>query len=298
MKIEKWKEENLIDLKGKLIVVTGATGVIARFVIEGLLEKGASVVLCYRNFSRAVELQNELLNKFNNAVLFLEYLDLGDFACVKDFVKRMYSEYSEGIDAFINLAGCFSIPHRKSDIDLDVLFQTNAFVPCYLTEKMEDLLKLKNGRVVNVTSISHILYRGYDEENFEGASLPEIKRYALSKRFLTLYSLNKMKQKSSVILCHPGICNTNIIHPKNGGFSQNFYKVASAFMKVVFPPPEKMALCVLKAIIVPLSEGNLVSPSGGVYGFPKVKTLKYDSDMLEDSKFVVSKIESLIAKHN
>lgn len=301
MNIEKWIDTNLTDLTNKVVVVTGATGVIAGFVCKGLLKKNAEVVFCYRNFNSATQKQQDLLNEFPNAKVKLQQLDLASKESVDDFCERLNTEYSEGIDCFINLAGCFNVPKSTTELGYDMLFQTNAIMPIYLMEKLQSLVKLKQGRFVNVSSVSYDFIRGFDEEDFQALNSGAIKRYANSKRFLTLYSFNKSQQlidsKSdvSVVLCHPGICATNIIHYKNGGFSKGFYNVANAFMKVIFPSPQKTALCILKAVCMPPPESLcMVSPATGVYGYPKVKKVRLDSDKIEDMNFVIKKAEEIL----
>lgn len=301
LSIEKYIDENLQDLDGKVIIVTGATGVLAKYVVEGLVKKGATIVFCYRNFDSAVKRQQEILSKYKDASINLEYLDLSDFNCVKEFCERMKENYGEGIDALINLAGCFNIPQSVTSLGYDSLFQTNTIIPIYLSRKLFPLIEKKKGRIVNVSSLSYSFFRGYDEDGFEYKDANAIKKYAYSKRFLTLFGFNesmqlrKKESDVSIITCHPGVCATNIIHYKNGGFSKGLYNFANWFMKVVFPPPEKMALCILKAVCVPPPDYLcMISPSTGVYGYPKIKKVKLDSDEKEDMAFVINKAEQIL----
>ena len=301
MNIEKWKENNLKDLTGKVVVVTGATGVIAGYVIEGLLQKGASIVFCYRSLNNALNKKQEYEEKFKGANIVLQQLDLADLESIKTFVSRIYESYPQGIDYFINLAGCFNVPKKQTSLGYDIVFQTNAIAPIYLMERLLPLIDKKQGRVVNVTSLSYDFVHGFDEKDCERINRSAVTRYAVSKRFLTMYSLNKSSllinsdSKSSVVLCHPGICATNIIHYKNGGFSKGLYKFAKGFMNVVFPPPQKTALCILKAVCMDAPTNLvMVAPYSEIYGYPKVKTVKLNKTKRKDMEFVITKSEQIL----
>ena len=56
-----------------------------------------------------------------------------------------------------------------------------------------------------------------------------------------------------------------------------------------------MESTVLKAVCLPPPEDlYMVSPATGVYGYPKVKKVKLDSDKIEDSAFVIKKAQEIL----
>ena len=57
--------ENLFDVKDKVVILVGATGLLGRRYSESLSEAGANVVLADLNFSDCKKLESTLRTKFN-----------------------------------------------------------------------------------------------------------------------------------------------------------------------------------------------------------------------------------------
>ncbi|KAJ7476907.1 NAD-P-binding protein [Mycena galericulata] len=155
-------EEDLIDLHGKVALVTGGNTGIGYATIQMLARKGAKVYMGARHEGRAAaaieQLQSE--NIGDGSVHWLK-LDLSDprlaKAAAKDFLDK-----EQRLDILVNNAAIGAVGPYKLTKDgfLDVM-TTNHFSHFVLTDTLLPLLKetskksTADVRIVNVTSSAH-----------------------------------------------------------------------------------------------------------------------------------------------
>lgn len=145
-------------LKGKVAIVTGATGGIGRAVILKLCKEGARVIGIYRSQTTAAErFQAELAGSGFEAVFYKG--SVCDEAFVCNTVKSVMESYGE-IDILVNNAGITRdafLPQMQSGEWKDV-FETN-FQGTYICtrEVLPFMLEKGHGRVVNIISVSGII---------------------------------------------------------------------------------------------------------------------------------------------
>lgn len=113
--------KNLFDISGKVVVITGAYGVLGSAVSKHFAEQGAKVVLLGRNAEQGGQLLSEIKAAGGDAI-FLQS-DVLNIANLEHNLTDILAHYGR-IDVLINAAGgnmpAASVPPEKSIFDLDI----------------------------------------------------------------------------------------------------------------------------------------------------------------------------------
>jgi len=140
----------MIDLKGKNIVVTGASGGIGSSIVKILSDNGANVLAS----GTKIEKLNELKKKFSN-IKILKF-DISQNEKIEEFIENASLELGGSLDCVINNAGItqdnlairMSLDEWKKVIDINL---TSTFLLCKFSIKK--MLKNKTGKIINITSV-------------------------------------------------------------------------------------------------------------------------------------------------
>ncbi|MEZ4996991.1 MAG: SDR family NAD(P)-dependent oxidoreductase [Bacteroidales bacterium] len=102
--MDKWTSEQIGELKGKKIVITGSSHGIGYEAARILASKGAEVILAVRNIQKGRESRSR--NDFRNGSVQVTvmHLDLADLDSVRQFAAE-YSASHDRLDVLINNAG-------------------------------------------------------------------------------------------------------------------------------------------------------------------------------------------------
>ncbi len=267
MNYEKWLLKNTQSLKGKCVAISGSTGGIGLHLCRFLAALGADLILLNRNEEKTLK-QMKQLEKFNVKLKFIQ-LDLSDFWSVKA-ATDLLCEHAP--DFLIHNAGAYSIPRYINNVGIDNVFMINFLSPYYITKRLLPYMSQKNGKVVAVGSIAH----NYIKTNAEGFDVRSIKAaskaYGNAKRYLMLafYELFKKEKGVSLSVTHPGITFTNI----TAHYPRLVFAVIKHPMKVIFMPPKKASLCILKGLFADTEFGFWWGPKFfNVWGSPNKKRL-------------------------
>jgi protochlorophyllide reductase len=149
---KKWTQQDIPDLMGKLIVVTGANSGLGFECSQTLAEKGATVVMTARNLMKGEKAKADVLAAHPNAKLDLMKLDVGDLASVRKFATAFKSKYDR-LDILLNNAGLMAIPRQETTDGLEMQLGVNHLGHFALTGLLLDIIvKTPNARIHNVTS--------------------------------------------------------------------------------------------------------------------------------------------------
>lgn len=152
---------NLFDIKGRVVVITGGTGVLGSCMVEYLAEQGAKVVVLARNKETGDKLVNGILAKGQEA-MFLQS-DVNDKAVLEQNCADVIKKYGR-VDVLINGAGGnmpgATIGPDKTIFDLDVdafkkVVDLNLFgtvIPTMVFAKV--MTEQKQGNIINISSES------------------------------------------------------------------------------------------------------------------------------------------------
>ncbi len=152
--MERTSVSKLLDLTGKVAVVTGGAAGIGLGISRRLAEAGASVVIANRSAKDSAKAVSELTgNGWNVAAV---SCDVSLEESVAALVRKTGELYG-GIDILVNNAGIFpSIPVMKMTLaDFEHVIQTNVY-GVFLTTKYasEEMIRAqKGGKIINITSI-------------------------------------------------------------------------------------------------------------------------------------------------
>lgn len=146
----------MISVKGKLVLITGATSGIGRACAEIYAQNGANLIITGRRDDRLAQIQNELENKYH--VIVTPYcFDVRDREAVEMFGLELKNKHLTPY-IFINNAGLAkgmsSIQNGDID-DWEEMIDTNIKGFLYMARAILPLMIEKNtGTVINLGSIA------------------------------------------------------------------------------------------------------------------------------------------------
>ncbi len=138
------------SLKGKNIIVTGASGGIGNSIVEKLNQSGANILAT----GTRIEKLEELKEKFSN-IKILKF-DISQHDKIEEFIENATKELGGSLYCIVNNAGItkdnltirMSLEEWTKVININL---TSTFLMCkYSIKKM---LKNKSGKIINITSV-------------------------------------------------------------------------------------------------------------------------------------------------
>lgn len=188
-------------MKGKVVVVTGASSGIGRALAEEISEKGGRVVLAARDESKLEQLHSRL--KEANAEVMIVRTDVSREEDCRMLIEKTLDRFGR-IDVLINNAG-ISMRALFEDTDLEVirrLMDVNFWGAVYCTKYALPHLLESRGSVVGVSSIA-----GY--KGLPGRAGYSSSKFAL-QGFLEVLRIENMKKGLHVLIACPGFTASNI----------------------------------------------------------------------------------------
>lgn len=201
------------SLKGKRMVVTGASSGLGLATARELAQRGAELILVMRNPKRAEAVVKELKAETGNTAIRHELADLSLMADVDALAQRLLSD-GKPIDVLVNNAGALFNDWGETSEGLEQSFALLLLSPWRLTRALRPLLKAAGqSRVVNVVSGGMYSQKlrvdslEASAENYAGATA-----YAKCKRALTVVSEEWAESWAAdgivVNAMHPGWADT------------------------------------------------------------------------------------------
>ena len=261
-----WSIDSIVDLKGKIVVVTGGASGIGLEAAQVLASKHAGVVLAVRNMAKGEKAADRIRALHPAAEVTVMHLDLGDLASVMQFASDFTKRFDR-LDILINNAGVMIPPYSKTKDGFELQFGTNHLGHFALTAHLLPLLmSTPLSRVVTVSSIAARKAR-INFKNLDGThGYNPMIFYRQSKLATLLFAVelqHRMERACSTrisVLCHPGISVTNLM---SRGSGKETGRVMKALMSIFAQPAEKGALPTLYAATHPdLRGGEYIGPDG------------------------------------
>lgn len=288
-KQEQWLLKNCDSLKNTTTILTGATGILGEQIARYILLLGGNLILAIRNIEKGEKLKNRLKNEFNNANIFILILDVSSFLSINNFLKEL-SQKKIKVNYLINNAGIFTAIDKTSKDGYEMRYISNFLGPIYLTYKLiEQIDESEKLKVVFQSSLSATFIKIHWQDIQRKSTKDNIKAYSNSKRLINLASVaiqSAKSQNASLIIAHPGIVNTRIIHYENG-FPKWLYPLASGFLNLFCHKAKTGALGVVYALNKNIIFGDYIVPRGlfHIWGKPKkVKVPQYFFDKNQQEK--------------
>lgn len=143
--------------------------------------------------------------------------DFDELAAVEGLADRI-ADLTDRVDVLINNAGRPGPPTRQLSRDGNELtLQTNYLAPALLTARLSPLLRTGRGRVVHVSSATHLSASlDPDDLNMEHAAYSSTAAYSRSKLALVAHARWLVDQapapRFDAVSVHPGVIRTTLLH--------------------------------------------------------------------------------------
>ncbi len=249
----KWVADDLPDLTGRTVVVTGANSGIGAVTARELARHGARVVLAVRDTSRGEAASSTMPGETEVA-----RLDLADLSSVRAFAEA----WRGPLDILINNAGVMAVERRLTKDGFESQIGTNHLGPFALTNL---LLPHITGRVVTVSSSAHHpATMDLEDINYDNG-YRRWRAYSRSKLANLLFTSelqNRLEAVGSPVIAvaaHPGYSATNL----QGHTPSRVERVVMALGNRIVAQSEAMgALPTLYAATQDLPGDSYIGPDG------------------------------------
>ncbi|KAF5096700.1 hypothetical protein D0Z00_002699 [Geotrichum galactomycetum] len=270
-KTRNFKSEDIPDLTGQVIIVTGGNTGLGYETIRQLAEHNPSrIYLAARSQEKSEAAIKSLTESNPSARISYLPLDLSSFASIKAAAEK-FKQLETRLDILLNNAGIMMTPEGLSKEGYEIQFGTNAVGPTLLTLLLLPLIQSTakinpQARVVNLSSASEGVapkdIYPIKELKTTMSDRHTSQRYTISKiASIHISSTLAEKYKDVKIICvHPGMVATSLHHDSTGFFLRPFLYVAIALFAT---PVEKGALSQIWAAVSPdAKSGEYYSPVG------------------------------------
>lgn len=202
-----------MDLKGKIMLVTGATNGIGRVTARELARLGAQVTLLSRNAEKCARVAEEIRRDTGTPVDYLA----ADLSTLEGIARaaEAFKQRQRRLDVLVNNAGGVFIRRSVTADGLEMTFALNHLAYFLLTGLLLDVLKQSApARVVNVSSGLHMrAHLDFDDLQY-ARRYSGFQAYGRSKlaNVLFTYELARRLAGSGVTVncLHPGYVNTGL----------------------------------------------------------------------------------------
>ena len=187
------------DLKGKNIIVTGASGGIGNSIVKILSDAGSNVLASGTKIEKLESLKSKLGN-----IKILKF-DISQHDKIEEFIENASKELGGKLDCIINNAGITNdnLAIRMSLDEWNKVIDINLTSTFLLTKfSIKKMLKNKSGKIINITSV--VAHTGNVGQSNYTASKAGI--IAMSKSLAIEYA----KKNININCISPGFIKTSM----------------------------------------------------------------------------------------
>ena len=209
-----------LNIKDKIVFITGASSGIGKAAAYQFAEKGAKLILTARRIDKIKQLAEELKAKYSTDVLSLQ-LDIQDKALVRSSIQDLPKEWCD-IDILVNNAGLAldSCKLQDGNVDnWDIMINTNVHGFLYVLRAiLPNMIARNAGYVINIGSVAGHEY--YSGGNVYSATKHAVKAITKSLR------IDLLGTDIRVTEIGPGAVNTEFseVRWKDKKRADDFYK--------------------------------------------------------------------------
>lgn len=277
----KWTTNDMPDLQGYRVVVTGANSGLGLETTTALAAKGAHVIMASRNLDSARKAEATVKSSVPQASLEVRQLDLASLASVRAFAAGLLGE-REKLNLLFNNAGVMAIPRRETQDGFEMQLGTNHLGHFALTGLLLPLLlATPKSRVVTTTSSARALGKIRMDDLNRAKSYARWDAYGQSKQANLLFSFELQRRLAAIgantisVAAHPGYANTNLQGTSVQASGSAFERIGLGLGALFAQSAYMGTLPQLYAGTSPnIQGGELVGPDGqgGLRGYPKIDT--------------------------
>ncbi len=196
-----YRKSKKMNLKDKVVIITGASSGIGRALVDAFAEEGALIAAAARSEDKLSKLKEEI-SKTGNRIIAVP-TDVSKETDCKNLIDKTVAEYGR-IDILINNAG-ISMRALFEEVELEVikkLMDVNFWGTVYCTKFALPYLLQAKGSLVGVSSIAG--YKGLPGRTGYSAS-----KFAM-QGFLEVVRTENLKKGLHVLIACPGFTTSNI----------------------------------------------------------------------------------------
>jgi NAD(P)-dependent dehydrogenase (short-subunit alcohol dehydrogenase family) len=216
------------DMKGKVVLVTGATSGIGKATAVALAKMGASVVFTARDPEKAKAVRDEIRTASGSEAVDFFECDLSSLSEVKEFCSKFREKYDR-LDVLINNAGTWENGRKLSKDGIENTFAVNHLAPFVMTNLLLDLIRRSApSRIISVSSGLHGGKIDFEDVEFKKRRFRPMMAYRQSKLADMLFirelsrRLNGSEVSANCLM--PGMVATNLAR-NLGGASRLFFRL-------------------------------------------------------------------------
>ena len=211
-----WTVDQMPDLSGKTVIVTGGNSGIGFEALRQFARKGASAVLACRDRGKGQAAIDAIRSSDPGARIEMMPLDLASLASVRAFSDAFRAQHN-ALHILCNNAGVMALPYRQTTDGFEMQFGTNHLGHFALTGRLLDRLRDTDGaRIVTVSSGAHRMGKiRFDDLQWQHGYRKWL-AYGQSKlaNLLFTYELQRRLDAAGArqiaVACHPGYAATNL----------------------------------------------------------------------------------------
>jgi len=162
--------KELLNLKGKILLITGGEGKYSQCILEGLAEAEGTVITASPFLEDTEKVVANLRKR--NLDVYVKYVDQANHESVMQLKKEIENDFGR-LDVFVNNA--VARPMHSYDAPLEQFaesMQINATGMFDITREMSDLIaKSGGGSIINISSMMGMF--GPDLSNYEGTDIDD-----------------------------------------------------------------------------------------------------------------------------
>ena len=204
-----------VDLRGRTVLVTGATTGIGKETARALAAAGATVVITARSDDKGAAAVTDLRDAVPGADVTFDVLELDSLASVRAFSDRFVAAHDR-LDVLIANAGVMAMPYGLTEDGFEQHLGTNHLGHFVLVGRLAPLLVASApARIVLLSSAGHAASDvHWDDPNFADTEFTKMDAYGQSKTANVLHAVELERRYGPLgvhaYAVHPGMVATDL----------------------------------------------------------------------------------------
>jgi NAD(P)-dependent dehydrogenase (short-subunit alcohol dehydrogenase family) len=141
---KKWTADDIPDLSGKVIIVTGANSGLGFEAAKEFARNGAETILACRTIEKGRDALDRIKNEIPDAKLEARELELGSLKSISIFAEKFKADYS-CLNVLLNNAGIMFTPYRLTEDGFESQVGVNHLGHFALTSHLFELISKTPG---------------------------------------------------------------------------------------------------------------------------------------------------------
>lgn len=240
-------DEDVPDMTGKTVLITGCTSGIGYETASQLLQRNATIIMACRNDTKmqTAQAEFETKHKVPTSRIHKIKVDVSDLDSVRSVPAALQHANITSLHAIVLNAGITQPILSQSKQGVELTFATNVLGHWLLTKLLLPFIRdVPSSRIIAVTSVAHFLTDKLDYEMIrcDGDASPKYSAWSIYCQtklagYWLVNGLNEFLQsahaRTVAVTAHPGYANSEMTDPaspkNNGGISSRAFHALVSF---------------------------------------------------------------------